>query len=135
MEYYVSTMIGVRSDGVFSGNADMEDFTQRATQVALRTKEENPEFGISTKDITHCMSKELVAMKGGYIVFAGVFNYWTYDISQLFAKNLSKEFVTEVMIMSWDEERDKVQCNVFLDGRPLFEIKENPISQVLRRVC
>ena len=81
------------------------------------------------------MSGELTAHKGSYTVIAGVFNYWGFDSASKFASRLSEEFGTNVMLMSWDEELDKVQCNVFLAGESIFEINEDPIGNILRRVC
>ena len=134
MGYYVSTMIGVRTGGVFSADVDVEDIKRRI-QPYIDNHKEKDGATWSTPGLDHCLSSELVSTKGGYVVMAGVFNYWSYDCSSVFAQDLSKEFGTEVMIMSWDEERDVIQCNVFLDGRQLFEVNENPIGQVLRRVC
>jgi len=82
-----------------------------------------------------CMSRELMGHKGSYVVLAGVFKGWEYVKAQIFAGRLSKEFGTEVLIMSWDESSNKVQCNIFLDGDPLLELCENPIGRVLRRIC
>ena len=136
MGYYVSTMIGIRTGGVFSADVDVEDIKTRMNKVLDDNRDDlNAAFSLYLSDINYCTSRELVATKGGYVVMAGVFNYWSYNDSSLFARALSKEFGTEVMIMSWDEERDRVQCNVFLDGRQLFEVNENPIGQVLRRIC
>jgi hypothetical protein len=134
MGYYVSTMIGIRAGGVFSGKTDTEDMKQRVAKVIkeMRDTDNDPDI---EDDPSHCMSVELEAHKGSYVVLAGVFNYWTFDRSSEFAKKLSGEFGTEIMIMSWDEENDTVQCQVYFRGKPLFEVNENPIGLILRRVC
>lgn len=80
-------------------------------------------------------SGELESHKGSYVVIAGVFNHWQFDSVSVFAKELSKEFGTEVMLMSWDEEINEVHCQIYLDGNALFEVSENPIGAVLRRIC
>ena len=133
MGYCVSNMIGIRTGGVFSGNTDLDDLKSRVAKIIaeMRDTEFNPDIADNP---SHCMSRELEAHKGSYVVIAGVFNYWTYDKSSEFAKRLSKEFGAEVMHMCWDEENDQIQCNVFLDGRSLFEVAENPIGRILRRV-
>ena len=133
MGYYVSNMIGIRTGGVFSGKTDMDDLKTRVAKVIARMRDtdDDPPIG---DDPSHCMSGELEARKGTYVVIAGVFNYWRFDWAQEFSRQLSAEFGTEVMHMAWDEERDEVQCQVFLAGKPLFEVHENPIGAILRRV-
>jgi hypothetical protein len=134
--YYVSNMFGLRTGGVFGGKVDIDALKRRVAGVVLkmRASGEPPDLGDKDGDVSHCMSQELEAHKGTYVVLAGVFNYWTYPSSSLFAKNLSEEFGSEVMHMCWDEERNEVQCQVWLAGRPLFEVAENPIGRILRRV-
>ena len=134
MAHYVSSMIGIRIGGVFFEEADIGDLTKRISKVAKEIKKNGFSVDFNADDPSHCLSKELVAHKGSYVVMAGVFNYWTYDSVSEFAKRLSKEFGTEIMVMTWDEENNNVQCNIFLNGKPLFEIEENPIGKVLRRV-
>ncbi len=133
MGYYISSMIGIRTGGVFSGETIMPAFLDRLAKVVKEA--EAAEVMVDFDVPSACISPELVADKGSYIVIAGVFNYWNYESVSDFASRLSKEFVTEVMVMTWDEEQDKVQCNIFLDGRPLFEVNENPIGRILRRVA
>lgn len=136
MGYYVSNMFGIRTGGVFSGSVDHDDMTKRIAAIVLRMRntEHNPDLGDTAGDPSHCMSKELEAHKGCYVVLAGVFNYWTYEYSSKFARALSDEFGTEVMHMCWDERRHEVQCNIWLAGKPLLEVNENPIGQILRRI-
>ena len=136
MGYYVSNMIGIRTGGVFSGDAVVDDIRERIARIVvdMRDGDNAPNLGGKDGNPSHCMSKELVARKGGYVVLAGVFNYWTFDSVSVFVRRLSEEFQTEVMLMSWDEEQDTVQCQVYLAGRELFEVNENPIGRILRRV-
>ena len=135
MGYYVSNMIGVRGGGVFSGDTDMEDFRKRLRALLLQLRSETKESWSDVQgDMNFDCTKELEAGKGAYIVIAGVFNYWRYEKSSELAKRVSKEFGTEVMHMCWDEERDEVQCQIWLDGKPMFEVSENPIGRILRRV-
>ena len=145
MGYYVSTMIGIRLGGVFSNKTDMDDLKNRIAKIIREMDAEaeaapygpvaSPDLGDKNGDPSHCLSRELTAHKGSYAVIAGVFNYWSHNKSFPFAAQLSKEFGTEVMIMAWDEEINEVQCQIFLDGKPLFEVLENPIGQILRRIC
>ena len=143
MGYYVSSMIGIRTGGVFAGPSNVEDMKARIAKIVLEMRKNiyedgaqtiPPNLGDENGVPNHCMSKELRGHKGGYVVIAGVFNYWRFPAVAEFAKRLSKEFGTEVMVMSWDEERDEVQCNIFLAGKQLFEVRENPIAQIIRRV-
>lgn len=136
MGYYVSNMFGIRTGGVFSGKTDIDALKKSIAEVVLemRTDDLGPDLGDETGDVSHCMSQELEAHKGSYVVLAGVFNYWTYKNSSEFAKRLSKKFCVEVLHMCWDEEADTVQCQIWLDGAPLFELSENPIGRILRRV-
>ena len=135
MGYYVSNMIGVRTGGVFSGDTIMDDFKQRVVALLKQLRsEENKDWSDVQDDMSSAITPELHAGKGSYIVIAGVFNYWTYDKSSEFAKRLSKEFGTEVMHMCWNEENDHVQCQIWLDGKALFEVPEDSIGKILRRV-
>lgn len=133
MGYYVSNMIGIRLGGIFSGKTDMEDLKTRIGKIVTEMKDGDSPPDIA-EDPSRCLSQELEAHKGSYAVLAGVFNYWRYESAAKFAARLSQEFGTEVMLMSWDEQQDEVQCNVFLNGLVLFEVEENPIGRVLRRV-
>jgi len=134
MAYCVDNMIGIRLSGVFGGKTDMGDLKARIARIVVEMNDGDTPPDIE-EDPSHCLSGELVAHKGSYAVIAGVFNYWIYDHVAKFAARLSDEFGTEVMLMSWDEECNEVQCNVFLAGKPLFEVAENPIGRKLRRVC
>ena len=131
MGYYVSNMIGIRTGGVFSNGCDMDDLKKRIVKIIAEMK--NTEFEPDIDDDLRCMSPELTAHKGNYVVIAGVFNYWIYKWASEFCRKISKEFCTEVMFMCWDEEEDSVQCQIFLDGKPLFENNECPIGKILRR--
>ena len=132
MSYCVSNLIGIRTGGVFSGDTDVEDMKERITKIIAEMKEGKTPPDI--KSLSHCMSGELVAHKGAYVVIAGVFNYWSWDQSSEFSKRLSQEFGTEVMHMAWDEELERLDCAVFLDGRSLHEVQENPLGRIVRRV-
>lgn len=133
MGYYVSSMIGIRTGGVFSGKTDIDDFKSRIRKVIKQIEKDGGIVDID-KSLS-CVSSELSAHKGNYVVIAGVFNYWSYDQVKLFAEALSTEFGTEIMVMTWDEEQNTIQCNIFLDGESLFEVTENPIGRIIRRVC
>ena len=130
MAYCVSNMFGIRTGGVFSDEVDMEDMKKRINEVSARTKVGSR----GLVDMSYCTSAELTATKGSYVVIAGVFNYFLYEDAKEFAKELSKEFQTDVMHMCWDEERDTVQCNIWCAGEPILEIDENPIGKILRRI-
>jgi len=136
MGYYISNMIGIRTGGVFGGKTDMNDLKNRISKIVLDMKNagEYPDLGNKKGNISHCISKELVAHKGSYVVIAGVFNYWGYREAEKFVKKLSNEFQTEIMFMSWDEQTNKVWCNIYLAGKPILEILENPICKIIRRV-
>jgi hypothetical protein len=133
MGYYVSNMIGIRTGGVFAGETDMDDLKARVAKLIaeMRGGEFNPDI---QDDPSHCMSDELRAHKGSYVVIAGVFNFWTFDESSEFSRRLSDELQTEVMHMCWDEQDDNVQCQIFLAGKPLFETAEDALGRVLRRI-
>lgn len=130
MAHCVSNMIGIRTGGVFSDNVDSDDMKNRIAKIIngfdyCELKEEQ---------LQYCISSELSGNKGSYVVIAGVFNYWLHHEASEFAQKLSAEFCTEVMLMSWDEESEFVQCNIFLDGKQLFDVSENPIGRILRRI-
>lgn len=139
MAYPVSVMIGIRTGGVFSAPKDVEDIKARIKKlVETGEKEEDTDLAYS---IPSCrvpeaaVSQELSGSKGSYVVFAGVFNYWGFERSSGFAKILSEEFGTEVMIMSWDESTEAVDCQAYRRGQPLKESDEDIISGIMRRVC
>jgi hypothetical protein len=136
MGYYVSNLIGIRTGGVFSEPADVDDMRQRITAIVLsmRGTDHDPPFAGEPGDPSHCMSRELVASKGGYVVIAGVFNYWTYEKSSVFAQRLSQEFGTDVMHMCWNEETDQVRCQLWVAGRSVLDAVEDPVGKILRRV-
>jgi hypothetical protein len=136
MGYYVSNMFGMRMGGVFGGEPDMDSVKAiiRKLVLDMRAEEKDPDLGNKDGDVSHCLSAPLVAHKGTYCVIAGVFNYWTYPASSEFARRLSDVLGTEVMHMCWDEERDEVQCNIWLAGKPLLDVNEHPIGQMLRRI-
>jgi hypothetical protein len=132
MGYYISSMIGIRIGGVFSEELDYDNLKNRVSKIILEMRDtDNPDIN---DDPSHCMSQELRAHKGSYVVIAGVFNYWNYDSVCKFSSRLSKEFGTEVMQMTWDEEVDDIKCNVFLDGKPLSDVNENPFSRAIRHI-
>ena len=142
MGYYVSNMIGIRISGVFAGKLSDEGMRQLKDVIAGVVKkmredddEREPDLGDENGDPSHCMSGELEAHKGSYVVLAGVFNYWRYPYASVFVQRLSLALEGhEVMHMCWDHESDEVQCQVWLNGKPLFEQVEDPIGRVLRHV-
>ena len=136
MAYCVSHMIGIRVGGVFSGSIDAQDMRERIKSIilSLRNSKNDPDIGGKDGDPSHCMSRELEAHKGSYIVLAGVFNYWDFSQASVFVKRLSEEFGTEVMHMAWDEEKDDVQCQIWLAGKPLAEVAEHPLFRIMRRI-
>ena len=136
MSHCVSNMIGIRTGGVFSDDTDMEDLKKRIAGVIIKMREEDQyvDLGDDNGDPSHCISEELHAHKGSYVVLAGVFNYWTFSSVSEFVKRLSEELGVEVMLMSWDEEDNTVQCNIYLCGEDLFKTKENPVEKILRRI-
>jgi len=95
----------------------------------------DPDLGWKDGDPSHCVcEKELAGSKGSYIVLAGVFNYWSFEAAEQFAKQLSEEFGTHAMLMSWDEEQNVIKSDVYLEGKSIREIDEDSISSALRRV-
>lgn len=141
MGYYVSNMIGIRTGGVFAGPTDMDSLKTIIQKVILEMRAEGsttwsePDLGDKDGDPSHCMSHELVAHKGSYVVLAGVFNYWGFDSSSEFVKRLSAAVGgAEIMHMCWDEQKNTVQCQIWLAGKPLFEVHEDPIGNIIRRV-
>ena len=145
MGYYVSHMIGLRTGGVFSGGVDTEDMRERISSYIKKINKnyygddrdkKNPSesYPIDIHPSVPCMSRELSATKGSYVVIAGVFNHWHFEDASKFSKALSLEFGTEVMHMCWDEEVNEINCEIFLDGKPLIENSANPLGQILRRI-
>ena len=135
MSYCISQIIGIRTGGVFSGKTNLKDMKKRISKILKSFEGTDFQTDIDPNDPSHCMSRELESHKGSYVVLAGVFNYWDYEKASKFASRLSKEFGVEIMHMAWDEEIDKVQCQVWLTGKPLLEVNENPIGRILRRVA
>ena len=134
MSYPVDTMIGIRIGGVFAGTADMEDLKERIIAVIGQMETRDIPCDISAETLDGCISPELTATKGSYVVIAGIFNYWRHEHTAKFGRQLSAEFGTEVMVMTWDETQDTRNCEIFLAGRKLQDAHENPVSQLCRRV-
>jgi len=134
MGYYVSHMIGIRTGGVFSGETEMADLQHRIAEVKRRFDGDCCPHITDGSTNSGCLSSELTGHKGSYVVIAGVFNYWMWETASEFSRALSVEFGTEVMHMCWDEQQNEVQTQIWLDGRPLFEVPENPLGRVIRRI-
>jgi len=139
MSYCISNILGIRVGGVFSGDVVISDIKERIKKIvlSLRSTENHPDLGDKDGDVSHCMSDKLTAHKGSYVVIAGVFNYWNWDQVSVFAKAISKEFGTEVMLMSWDEEQGAINSEVFFGEEALSEAKEGSLEysldEILRR--
>lgn len=136
MGYPISTMIGIRTGGVFSNMTDMEKFKKQVIKIIKEQEKEGTCRGdLSEADLEYCMSTELSAAKGSYVIIAGVFNYWDYEngTSKL-GKRLSKELGVEVMVMTWDEQTERIDSDVFLAGQRMQEVNENPVTQLVRRI-
>lgn len=135
MGYYVSNMIGIRTGGVFAGDVDHADLKARIGKVRDEVIAAHPTIEKPAAHVVGAaLSPELTANKGSYVVIAGVFNYWNYEYASVFVRALSQEFQTEVMHMCWNEETGDVQCQIWLAGKPLYDVSENPIGQILRRI-
>ena len=134
MGHYDTTMIGIRTGGVFSDPTDIDDMKTRITRIVAEHVARGEHIGISD-DPSYCMSKELTGSKGSMVVLAGVFNYWEFEKASGFAKELSKEFGTEVIVTTWCQNRDDVDSAIYLDGQPLDDTNEHPLSSVLRRIA
>lgn len=105
-------MIGIRTGGVFSGKSDVDDMKTRIKKIILEMRESDndPDMGSKDGDPSHCMSLELEAHKGSYVVTAGVFNYWSFGQASEFVKKLSDEFGTNVMHMGHGMKK-KTRCS------------------------
>jgi hypothetical protein len=130
-------MIAIHTGGVFSAEVDVDDMKKRIAGLVRKFRDDNeaPDLGDEDGDPTHCMSRELTSHKGGYVVLAGVFNYWGSDYVDKFARALSEEFGTQVMQMTHDDETGEITtAKVWLAGRDENDVNENPIARVLRQV-
>ena len=87
MGYYISHMIGIRTGGVFGGKTDMDDLRSRIAKIILelRPTENDPDIYVGDHP-TRCISTELEAHKGCYVVIAGVFNYWVWEKASEFSR-------------------------------------------------
>ncbi len=135
MGYYVMNSFTIRTGGVFSGDVDREDMRGRIKKIVLemRDGDHSPNLGGEDGDPDHCMSKGLTSHKGEVVMIGGVFNYWRYPSASEFAKRLSAEFGTEVMHACFDLEQHEGQMQVWLAGKPVLEVQEHWLGQVLRR--
>jgi hypothetical protein len=139
MGYPVSTMIGIRTGGVFSGATDEVKFKKQITDIIQEWGRDvyGQRGAVEADDLDWCMSQELTAAKGTYVVIAGVFNYWSYEgtggTAEL-GKLLSKKLGVEIMVMTWDEETNRIDANVFLGGHQLHDVNENSVSRIMRRI-
>jgi hypothetical protein len=125
--YPVSVVIGIRTGGVFSGATDMDDMGKRILKVAGALSKEGHQVREG------CVSGELTATKGSMVVIAGVFNYFGEDETDEFCRALSKEFGTEVMASILTETTDSFRSGLYLDGKPIHKVSENPLGRMMRR--
>lgn len=128
MGYYVTNIFAIRTGGVFSGGVDIDDMKKRIADLAEKDERKPILPG-------NCISEELTAMKGSYVVMAGVFNYYGAEDAMRFAAALSKEFGTEVVFSSWDMQTNEAIFNIYLAGKPILETTESPIGRILRRIA
>jgi len=133
VSYPISTMIGIRTGGVYYKGSDMNYLKRLIVNVINKMEKDDVPCDISEQTLGGCMSTEQVAPKGSYVTIAGVFNSWNYEHSSEFGKRLSKELGTEIMVMSWDENTNKIKCGVFLAGKDIRCVSEDLISRALRR--
>lgn len=129
MGYYISHMIGIRTGGVFSDETNLDDMRKRIDKLVAVCKDEHDDFNIQDMT-TRCMSGELVAHKGSYVVIAGVFNYWNWEQANRFCELLCKEFGTDILHMCWNEETGQVDA-----GKFTFDEDEDSITKKLRRIA
>jgi len=101
----------------------MENFKERVTAI-IQGLQQNYDGIAALDDPFACMSRELNGNKGGYIVFAGVFNYWGWEEAAEFSKKLSKEFETRVLHTFWNNETEESKFEVFFDGKSISEMRE-----------
>jgi len=127
MGYWISAIIGIRTGGVFSGTVDVDKLRIKAQEIWDKLSKQE-QWAVSDIDFNNCMSTELTATKGSYVIIAGIFNYGLFTEMSSFCKRLSVEFETEIMLMFWDEERGVIECNVFSDGEYEFESTEIPLA-------
>jgi hypothetical protein len=120
-------MIGMRTGGVFSDETDMGDLKARVSKIVAEMEEGDFPTCLDVELVN--MSQELIGSKESCVIIAEALG------ASEFCKRLSLEFGTEIMLMSWDEEVDEVQCQIFLDGKSLCRVPENPIKRILRRTA
>lgn len=122
MGYYISSMIGIRTHAAdFPDGISMDEIKARIVKVAERIRIEEPDYDDDDQNFLNCISDELTGWKGSMVVIGGTFNYWTFENVAKFAWRLSEEFQTYVMVMTWDEERDIVNQEVFIKGKRLCD--------------
>ncbi len=108
MGYYVSHMIGI---------SDLKASDENINRIISVAK--SFEDGNSVANAIHrgCISGELSANKGSFVVIAGTFNYWHYVDGCEFLKALSEELKDyRIMHMCWDIEQDTVNCQIWVNG-------------------
>ncbi len=130
MGYPVTNIMAIRTGGALASKVDRADMLCR-----IRSLLDKRDYGIERGRLRHCVSCELHGGKSSYVVLAGGFNYWSYEKSSPLAQALSKEFGTEVLHLCWSEETGKTDVQIWLDGRPICEVHENPIGRTLRRLA
>jgi len=135
MGHYDSFMIGIRTGGVFAADldeAEWEDLRDRIFAVCEELQSEYLHGNLSRKDSLP-LSKELVGWKGGYVVLAGIGNYFDAWKSTELARVLSERLKAEVMHMNWCEDGDNsIHADVFYDGKPVGRAS---IGDAIRRVA
>lgn len=114
-------MIGIRCGGVFSEVPDEETITKIKSDILEVSKTLEMEYDINSERLDWTLSKPLCGPKGDYLVIGGIFNYWSWSKVSLFAAALSQKLGVSIFAACWDEDSEKLNCQVFRDGKPRFK--------------
>lgn len=106
--HLMSNIVAIKVREVFSVLVDKETVWETANTLIKDLSLE--EYHI---DLNNCLSQELTGPKGGYVILAGIFNYWNTDSLSIFAKELSKRLKTDVLMISLDEETKQFEEQLF----------------------
>lgn len=129
MGHWVSNMIGIRTGGVFSADLTEEEHKKLVDEIRATFDEMEkddayvPSYVEEDMLYKYSITKEVCGGKGSYVLIGGIFNFWSWPAVSDFATRLSKK-VGYVFAACWDEDSEKLNCQVFHDGKPRFNATE-----------
>jgi hypothetical protein len=117
-------MMGIDVDHVIGDNSigkeSIDTFKAKIYEMLYEIHGNDRELAnLARNDLKESISPVLNGLKGKYVVFSGVFNYYGFFYFSRLATKISDAFDTTVMLTSYDMGIHKASCQVYLSGKAL----------------